>query len=184
MMIESRTIGPCTLYCGNAAALLDDLSFDAFVTDPPNGWSFAAEKSPIGPLIVEQLIAQVRLGIVFPGTAQIGLYPPADGTGRMWIPDGPTQPIIYYGIQGQDLVSEPFNECSSLRHPAAKPVSWFDFAIAYLPWGTILDPFMGAGACGLACLKRDQPFIGIESVPKYYEIACERIAQAYDGKEP
>ena len=47
---------------------------------------------------------------------------------------------------------------------------------------TILDPFMGSGTTGVACIRTDRKFIGIEREPKYFDIACKRIQQAYDLK--
>jgi site-specific DNA-methyltransferase (adenine-specific)/modification methylase len=44
--------------------------------------------------------------------------------------------------------------------------------------GTVLDPFMGSGTTGIACLMAGLPFIGIEREPKYFDIACRRIEQA------
>jgi len=43
---------------------------------------------------------------------------------------------------------------------------------------TILDPFMGSGTTGVACVQTGRNFIGIEIEPKYYEIAEKRIAEA------
>ena len=45
---------------------------------------------------------------------------------------------------------------------------------------TILDPFMGSGTTGVACVKLGRRFIGIELDPDYFDIACERIRKAYD----
>lgn len=45
--------------------------------------------------------------------------------------------------------------------------------------GTILDPFLGSGTTGVACAKLGRKFIGIEIEPKYFDIACRRIEQAY-----
>jgi site-specific DNA-methyltransferase (adenine-specific) len=47
---------------------------------------------------------------------------------------------------------------------------------------TILDPFMGSGTTGVACANLGRKFIGIEIEPKYFEIACERIDNAYRQK--
>jgi len=47
---------------------------------------------------------------------------------------------------------------------------------------TILDPFMGSGTTGVACAKLGRRFIGIEIEPKYFDIACKRIEDAY--KQP
>lgn len=43
----------------------------------------------------------------------------------------------------------------------------------------VLDHFMGAGTTGVACLLQGRGFIGIEREPKYFDIACRRIEQAY-----
>lgn len=43
---------------------------------------------------------------------------------------------------------------------------------------TILDPFMGSGTTGVACVQTGRKFIGIEIEPKYFEIAKKRIQQA------
>lgn len=41
--------------------------------------------------------------------------------------------------------------------------------------GTILDPFMGTGTTGLASLRANRNFIGIEASKEYYEIADNAI---------
>lgn len=66
-------------------------------------------------------------------------------------------------------------------HPAPMPyamaadhiTSWTN------PGETILDPFMGSGTTGVACAKMGRKFIGIELEPKYFDIACKRIEDAY-----
>jgi site-specific DNA-methyltransferase (adenine-specific) len=42
----------------------------------------------------------------------------------------------------------------------------------------ILDPFMGSGTTGVACVQLRRKFIGIEIEEKYWSIACRRIEQA------
>jgi DNA modification methylase len=37
---------------------------------------------------------------------------------------------------------------------------------------------MGSGTTGLACINLARRFIGIEIVPAYFDIACERIMAA------
>jgi len=44
--------------------------------------------------------------------------------------------------------------------------------------GTILDPFMGSGTTGVACVQTGRKFIGIEIDPGYFEIAKKRIMEA------
>ena len=43
----------------------------------------------------------------------------------------------------------------------------------------VADPFMGSGTTGVACAKLGRKFIGIEIEPRYFDIACRRIEQAY-----
>lgn len=66
-------------------------------------------------------------------------------------------------------------------HPTQKPVDVMRWCISHLPdtSRTILDPFMGSGTTGVACVKMGRKFIGIEREPSYFEIACKRIEQAY-----
>ena len=56
--------------------------------------------------------------------------------------------------------------------------------IGFLPENsqTILDPFMGSGTTGVACVKLGRKFTGIELDADYFDIACERIREAY--KQP
>jgi DNA modification methylase len=43
---------------------------------------------------------------------------------------------------------------------------------------TILDPFMGSGTTGVACVQTGRNFIGIEIDPTYFAIAERRIKEA------
>ncbi|MDZ7711743.1 MAG: DNA methyltransferase [Rhodovibrio sp.] len=44
---------------------------------------------------------------------------------------------------------------------------------------TICDPFISSGTTGVACAKLGRRFIGIKIDPGYFDIACERIREAY-----
>ena len=44
--------------------------------------------------------------------------------------------------------------------------------------GVVLDPFMGSGTTGIACVNTDRDFIGIEISEEYFAIAEARIAHA------
>lgn len=69
---------------------------------------------------------------------------------------------------------------SETEHPTEKPLWLFmKLANASSKQGqTILDPFMGSGTTGAACVNLGRKFIGIEIEPKYFEIACRRIEDA------
>lgn len=66
------------------------------------------------------------------------------------------------------------------QHPTQKPVALMEWSIRNCKNNpeTILDPFMGSGTTGVACMNLGRKFIGIEIEPKYFDIACERIEQA------
>jgi site-specific DNA-methyltransferase (adenine-specific) len=65
------------------------------------------------------------------------------------------------------------------EHPTQKPVRLMEWSIGQVKaTGTILDPFMGSGSTGVACMRLAQSFIGIEREPKYFDIACRRIEDA------
>ena len=46
---------------------------------------------------------------------------------------------------------------------------------------TVLDPFMGSGSTGVACVQEGRNFIGIEREDKYFEVAKRRIEEARKG---
>jgi site-specific DNA-methyltransferase (adenine-specific) len=65
-------------------------------------------------------------------------------------------------------------------HPTQKPLALMKWIIEnYTKEGdTILDPFMGSGTTGVACVQTGRNFIGIEIDPTYFAIAEKRIADA------
>jgi len=66
------------------------------------------------------------------------------------------------------------------QHPTQKPLALLTKLVGQFtdPGATILDPFMGSGTTGVACVKMGRNFIGIEIDPDYYAIAEKRIAEA------
>jgi site-specific DNA-methyltransferase (adenine-specific)/modification methylase len=62
-------------------------------------------------------------------------------------------------------------------HPSQKPVEVMEWCIPETAQ-TILDPYMGSGTTGVACVNMSRKFIGVEIEPQYFEVACERIARA------
>jgi modification methylase len=70
------------------------------------------------------------------------------------------------------------NQEKTNPHPAPFPVALPQMAIESTNCQVILDPFMGSGTTGVACVNTGRNFIGIEKDASYFEIACKRIEQA------
>ena len=70
-----------------------------------------------------------------------------------------------------------YNMVSDREHPTQKPVDLMTYLIKNTE-GVVLDPFMGSGTTGVACMNLGRKFIGIEIEEKYFNIACERIEQS------
>jgi site-specific DNA-methyltransferase (adenine-specific) len=74
-----------------------------------------------------------------------------------------------------DLLS--FNNVRNKNHPTEKPVD----LISHLATNSsgegdlILDPFMGSGTTGVACVNLNRKFIGIEMDEKYFNIGKDRV---------
>lgn len=68
-----------------------------------------------------------------------------------------------------------------IDHPCPRPLQQVAYVIEAFssPLETVLDPFMGSGTTGVACLLAGRGFLGIEKEQKYFDIACRRIEQAY-----
>ena len=62
-------------------------------------------------------------------------------------------------------------------HPTQKPIALLEYLIkTYTNEGEIvLDNCMGSGSTGIACLRTNRNFIGIEKDDKYFDMAYNRI---------
>ena len=69
------------------------------------------------------------------------------------------------------------NDKKLYSHPTIKPLDIIEnITINSSEKGaTVLDPFMGSGTTGVACLNTERKFIGIEIDKDYFEIAQKRI---------
>lgn len=65
-------------------------------------------------------------------------------------------------------------------HPFQKPValmSWCLKIANLAPGATVVDPYMGSGTTGIACIRAGINFIGIERDSDYFKTATSRIKQ-------
>jgi site-specific DNA-methyltransferase (adenine-specific) len=70
-------------------------------------------------------------------------------------------------------------------HPTQKPISIIQRMIktSSKDDAVILDPFMGSGTTGVACMNLNRKFIGIEIDEGYFKIAEKRIKEAANQKK-
>lgn len=70
-------------------------------------------------------------------------------------------------------------------HPTEKPVALMQRYVenSTRPGWKVLDPFMGSGSTGVACMASGRRFIGIEVDPKHYKVAQRRCVPANDNAQ-
>lgn len=76
-------------------------------------------------------------------------------------------------------------EQQQYQHPTQKPIALMERIVKLISNenDTILDPFMGGGSTGVACINVNRKFIGIELDDEYFDTAVNRITKAYQDKE-
>jgi len=97
--------------------------------------------------------------------------------------------FAWHNARGKDLIfsllwkglAQGDKRDNGLRgHPTQKPQRLMEWCLDQIPHAElIIDPFMGSGTTGVACVKLGRRFIGIELEPRYFDIACKRIEAAY-----
>lgn len=67
-------------------------------------------------------------------------------------------------------------------HPTVKPTQLMRYLVKLVTpqGGTVLDPFMGSGSTGKACMLEGFNFVGMELSEEYVKIAEARIEHAYN----
>lgn len=65
------------------------------------------------------------------------------------------------------------------NHVTVKPISLMRYLVKLVtPYnGIVLDPFMGSGTTGIACILEGFGFIGIEKELEYFNIAKARLSK-------
>jgi DNA modification methylase len=198
-MAREVVIGDCRLILADCRDVLPTLGkVDAVVTDPPYGIGIAAnpvrqkhekrdwDNQPPNRELINQCLEIGKTAIIWggnyfdlPPTQKILVWDkiqPADFSLAMleiaWTNIGGPAKMFRQSVTGY-----------SKDHPTQKPVQLMQWCLSFLPDAdTILDPFMGSGTTGVACVNLGRKFIGIELDPDYFEIACKRIYEAY--KQP
>jgi DNA modification methylase len=81
------------------------------------------------------------------------------------------------GGVGGDNPRNRTNNAKLNHHPTVKPTTLMQYLVRLVtpPNGVVLDPFMGSGSTGKACVYEGFDFIGIEQSAEYVAIAQARI---------
>lgn len=192
--VQKVVIGDATLYQGDCMDILPTLGkVDAVITDPPYGifacggkWGRKADLQwdKAAPDISTLLDAGEH--VVVWGGNYFSL-PPSRGWLVWYKRDSvPSAADVELAWTNQDmnarLIDQTIAATNAERcgHPTQKPLAVMRWTLSFFPDAqTILDPFMGSGTTGVACMQTGRAFIGIEREPKYFDIACKRIEQAH-----
>ena len=201
-------IGNATLYLGDCAEILPKLDqFDAVVTDPPYGIDVGKNKytsvmaaqrdfgvndwdeQPITKQAVDLMRNISNWQIIFggnyfelPPTKCWLIWDKENGANKFadaelaWTNLNKAVRLKRYMWHGMLRANnEPRGD-----HPTQKPVGIMEWVISHLPDDvqTIIDPYMGSGTTGVACVNLKKQFVGIEREQKYFDIACKRIEDA------
>tara|TARA_R100000963_G_scaffold10118_1_gene7278 strand:- start:353 stop:1315 length:963 start_codon:yes stop_codon:yes gene_type:complete len=63
------------------------------------------------------------------------------------------------------------------KHSTEKPVALMEWILKYYSkeGDVVLDPTMGSGSMGVACLNLNRDFVGFEKDDEIFEVACQRL---------
>ena len=87
-----------------------------------------------------------------------------------------TYPDLHKGARYPTVIAS--NETAEKNgHPVPKPVGWMRWLVELTTrlGETVLDPFMGSGTTGVACIRTGRRFIGVEKEREYFDISVKRI---------
>jgi site-specific DNA-methyltransferase (adenine-specific)/modification methylase len=193
--IRVETTEHCTLYCGDCLDVLPTLgNVDAVVTDPPYGIGISAnpvrqkhekmnwDAAPPSATLIDACVDAGRYAIVWGGN-YFGL--PPSQCFFVWDkcqPQDFSLAMVEQAWTNLKMPAKMFRQSVTSydkQHPTQKPDNLMQWCLSFLPDAeTILDPFMGSGTTGVACVNTGRRFIGIEKEPKYFAIALKRIREA------
>jgi len=206
-MEPTEIIGPCRLYLGDCRDVLPTLSgIDAVVTDPPygitfeSGWTGSSIKSDEDTSVRDEALrlANAPAAVVFgspklppveSAITTLVWHRPGSGMGDLTFPWKPDYEHIYivgrgfsHERRGPSVLVHPWDVFrGDALHPHQKPIRLMMSLIERCPGHTVLDPFMGSGTTGVACVRLGRKFIGIEIDPDYFATACRRIREAVNA---
>lgn len=206
MTLEREQIGACTLYRGDCRTILPALApVDAVLTDIPYGVGMLAFDDDLR-IGIEGLdmaactraitwispgrIAQfVRLSQRWTVRRVLWMEKAADLSypWRGWLMNSEAILVLDRDGAHWPTPGSYHRDCYTVApwgktgHPTSKPLAVARDLLNKLaaPGQTVLDMFAGSCTTALACMTLGCPFIGIESNPRWFDLACQRITDAY-----
>jgi len=204
---HKEVIGNAELWLGDCRDILPTLSkVDSVITDPPYGMSFQsnfrleqhariANDDDVGLLSWACGIQASHSRYVFCRWDNLMDAVPRPKSCVTWVKNNwsmgdleheharQTEIAMFWpgpehswpGKRPTDVVHAP--RTGNSEHPTEKPVYLMEQFIGWTK-GVVVDPFMGSGTTGVACMNLQREFVGIEIEPKYFDIACRRIEDA------
>ena len=199
---EIITIGKATLYHGDCREILPALpKVDLVLTDPPFGvgnfvqitgnvrgekvmWNNEAPQPELFSLLVEKSVNRIIWGANYFNCFE------RNGGAIVWVKNQPMPNFSKAEVASCSLWKKTelititwtnFQNSKESIHPCERPVALYERCLEFAPktTSTVVDPFMGSGTTGVACANMGKTFYGIERERKYFDIACERIENAY-----
>lgn len=203
--MRKEVIGNATLYLGDCRDILPTLpKVDACITDPPYGINKDGQKKTTGghggrkeyeflgwdsvrpdAEVFRLILSAAEKHVIWGGNYFADLLPPTgkwlvwDKGQRINQSDGELAWTHDSGALRIFTLNRVELMIDGAEHPTQKPVRLMEWCIEQIKAkDMVLDPFMGSGTTGVACMNLDRHFIGIEREPKYFDIACRRIEDA------
>jgi site-specific DNA-methyltransferase (adenine-specific) len=86
----------------------------------------------------------------------------------------------YHNLSNGNVITSPRMNHHDREHQTQKPIELMETLLSVVSkeGDLVLDPFMGSGTTGVACLNTARRFVGIEVEPAYFDIACERLSNS------
>lgn len=143
---------------------------------------------------IELCIKKAAAVAVSPGFKCLNLYPRPSHIGGFYYQGQSTvtawgaawwQPVLFYGkdpktghLQRDMFIGKSNGSQCDIDHPCPKEIGSWSLLVERMSHEgqTVLDPFMGSGTTGVACVRAGRSFLGIERDQKYFEIAKRRIS--------
>jgi DNA modification methylase len=191
----ASSCGRVTLYHGRWQDLLP-LPVDAIITDQPYGTGWLRGGGKVGEFKPKKEEAEwdvFDVSWLERAPEIVAAFCPTKGVWEMCMAMEKPHVLKYrktnpppFGYKCEPIISsrplsgswekEAYNGDNPL-HPCQKPLSLMGWLVHELTTEgqTVCDPFMGSGSTGIACIRANRRFVGIEQDPTHYATALERI---------